>query len=102
MVNLFIVFLIACFSLYPPTLSTLRDLKRESYGIELLQAIGFVYVVEAKRSLVLVEGYIIYRADTMFSAKRMRRFSFFFFELGTNDNFCFKNKGFDTPRSHRT
>lgn len=28
-----------------------RDLKRESYGVELLQAIGFVYVAKAKHFL---------------------------------------------------
>ena len=28
-----------------------RDLKRESYGVELLQAIGFVYVAKAKHHL---------------------------------------------------
>ena len=28
-----------------------RDLKRESYGVELLQAIGFVYVAKSKQHL---------------------------------------------------
>jgi hypothetical protein len=28
-----------------------RDLKKESYGVELLQAIGFVYVSKAKHYL---------------------------------------------------
>jgi hypothetical protein len=32
-------------------LTFFRDLKRESYGVELLQAIGFVYVAKSKQHL---------------------------------------------------
>ena len=38
-------------SIYPLLTNMSRDLKRESYGVELLQAIGFVYTAKAKQFL---------------------------------------------------
>jgi hypothetical protein len=35
-----------------------RDLKRESYGVELLQAIGFVYVAKAKQHLATNQTFL--------------------------------------------
>jgi hypothetical protein len=40
-----------CFFLAQVSLSTYRELKKESYGVELLQAIGFVYASKAKHYL---------------------------------------------------
>lgn len=36
----------------------LRDLKRESYGAELLQAIGFVYVSKSKQYLATNQSFL--------------------------------------------
>ena len=35
-----------------------RDLKRESYGVELLQTIGFVYVAKAKHHLATNQTFL--------------------------------------------
>jgi hypothetical protein len=36
----------------------LRDLKRESYGVELLQTIGFVYVAKSKHHLATNQTFL--------------------------------------------
>lgn len=36
----------------------IRELKRESYGVELLQAIGFVYVSKAKHFLATHQTFL--------------------------------------------
>jgi hypothetical protein len=35
-----------------------RELKRESYGVELLQAVGFVYVSKAKHHLATNQTFL--------------------------------------------
>jgi hypothetical protein len=48
---------ICCFSILTLKL-LLRELKRESYGIELLQAIGFVYASKAKHYLATNQTFL--------------------------------------------
>jgi len=47
-----------CFSSVLIIISHFRELKRESYGVELLQAIGFVYVSKAKHYLATHQTFL--------------------------------------------